>query len=185
MSDNAQKHSFEPDPRLQEVAEAYTLDAIDMAKGNFGITLDRSEASIAQVERILDELHQATIKEAPSPETIETVSKMFGSYIGEVFRQHHSGEWGFVTMGGGTVPGIKAPKNMFWPWLRVSNRLENGSEDNVWHYYQVMVQKQTGDQGKVIARVEPGRPPQLIETSKPPETPAKKGLLGRLFGRDK
>jgi hypothetical protein len=85
---------------------------------------------------MLDQLHKQVPESKSSPEKIQTFSKMLGSYIGEVYRKNYGGEWELVEMNGSTVPGIQNPKEetTFWPWIRVRNRINNGSEDNVWHY---------------------------------------------------
>src|SRR5262249_50740703 len=46
--------NFTPDPKIQQIAEAYALDARDFAERAFHITLDWSDASVQQVEVILD-----------------------------------------------------------------------------------------------------------------------------------
>jgi hypothetical protein len=46
-----------------------------------------------------------------------------------------------------SFPGLTAARDgaRFWPSGRVRNRLVNGPEDNVWHYYQVLVADHGGD----------------------------------------
>jgi hypothetical protein len=46
-----------------------------------------------------------------------------------------------VTMNGDPFPGFRATSRdiTFWLWGRVHNRLTNGPEDNVWHYYQALM----------------------------------------------
>jgi hypothetical protein len=80
----------------------------------------------------------------PSEDQILQFSKMFGSYVGEVFRRNHGARWGMVTVGGDTLPGMEANKSRsrFWPWGRVQDRLVNGAEDNVWHYYQLLAEQE-------------------------------------------
>ena len=34
-------------------------------------------------------------------------AKGFGSYVGEVFRRNHGGEWGMVTLGDHRFPGLR------------------------------------------------------------------------------
>lgn len=133
--------SFTEDEELAKIASAYSLDAVDFARSNFGTDLDWSEASIELVERILTQLHSAMSRERPSDETIWSMSKVFGSYIGEVFRRANGGQWGIVEMDGKTFPGFRANERevTFWPWSRVLNRLKNGPEDNVWHYYRALL----------------------------------------------
>jgi hypothetical protein len=133
--------SFARDADIQEIAEAYHLDAIDFARDNFSITLDSSDASVEQVERMLDVLHQARASDRPSDELVTTVSRMFGSYVGETYRRNHGGTWGMVTLQGQTFPGFEASDcGLFWPWGKVENRLTNGTEDNVWHYYNALLE---------------------------------------------
>jgi len=131
--------NFTIDPKVEEIAAAYTLDAIDLARDNFGITLDGTEESIKDVEKILDIMHKQMPEASPTQERIITVAKAFGSYVGEVYRKHHSAEWGISgAFGGeGEAVGLHDTKknSTFWPWARVYHRLINGSEDNVWVYY--------------------------------------------------
>ena len=133
--------SFTADEKIAEIAAAYSLDAIDIARANFGKDLDWSEASVELVEDILTELHDAMASERPSDETIWRMSKAFGSYIGEVFRRANGGRWGMVDIEGQQFPGFRANERdvTFWPWGRVHNRLSNGPEDNVWHYYRALL----------------------------------------------
>jgi hypothetical protein len=134
--------SFSRDERVQQVAEAYTLDAIDAARENFHVTLDYSDQSISQVEDILTQLYEQRAAANPTDDQIWTFAKMFGSYIGEVYRRNHGASWGMVTLEGNTFPGLEATNSCtrFWPWGKAHNRLINGPEDNVWHYYQALLE---------------------------------------------
>jgi hypothetical protein len=133
--------NFQPDMRVTEIAEAYSLDAIDLAASNFGVTLDWSEASVRKVEEMLGRLHDEMANAQPREDAIWTFAKAFGSYVGEVLRRHHSGEWGMLDMDGQSFPGIQQKNGaLCWPWSKAQKRLVNGPEDNVWHYYTVLVQ---------------------------------------------
>ena len=68
-------------------------------------------------------------------------AKMFGSYVGEVYRKNHGATWGMVEMSGQSFPGLKAELDgtLFWPWGRARNRLTDGAENNVWHYYSELI----------------------------------------------
>lgn len=129
---------FEADPKVQKMAEAYSLDFIDFARANFQIELDWSDESVAQVEKIAAGLHENYIRTKPSDEQIAPFYKGLGSYIGEVFRRNHQAEWGWVTFNGTRFPGMHRDKvGLFWPWGKVQSRIVNGAEDNLWAYYQV------------------------------------------------
>jgi hypothetical protein len=134
--------NFAPDGDYRQIAEAYALDAIDVAQSNFGVSLDWSDGSIADVEAMLDVMHQQIGAANPPQETIETFAKAFGSYVGEVYRRNHGATWGLVTLDGQKFPGLMAAHTctLFWPWGRVQNRLIEGAENNVSHYYQALVE---------------------------------------------
>jgi hypothetical protein len=131
---------FQPDPQVAEIAAAYALDAVDLAARNFSVTLDWSEFSVRQVEQMLGQLHDEMASAQPPEDAVWTFAKAFGSYLGEVLRRHHGGEWGMVSSGGQSFPGLQQTSGaLCWPWGKARNRLVNGPEDNVWHYYGVLV----------------------------------------------
>jgi hypothetical protein len=136
--------AFAEDPQVQKVAEAYARDAVNFAQERFNLALDWSDASIAHVETMLTEFdRQVESGWKPTEEKVLQFGTMFGSYIGEVFRRNHGATWGIVTLQGESFPGLQASRGagLFWPWGRAQNRIRNGAEDNVWHYYQFLVQK--------------------------------------------
>lgn len=134
---------FVVDDKVQKIAEAYALDAVDFARDHFGLHLDWSDGSVQHIETILTRFHNEIARAKPSEDQIIQFAKMFGSYVGEVFRRNHGARWGIVTVGGATFPGMEAnrSRSRFWPWGKVQNRLVNGAEDNVWHYYQLLAEQ--------------------------------------------
>lgn len=138
-------------PTATDMMVAYAEDAVDMARANFQVELDYSERSVQRVERCLAQLHSTIPKgffgkmlgRGPSPEQIETVAKMFGAYVGEVFRRHYGGEWVVEPAPGapGPVVTLVHPNGRFFPPAKVHKRIANGDEDNVWHYYQVLTRE--------------------------------------------
>jgi hypothetical protein len=133
---------FEEDPALQKIAEAWALDAVAFLHDHFDVSLDWSDGSVEHIEAMLAALHEQFEAEKPTGEKVFQFAKMFGSYIGEVFRRNHGATWGLITLHGQTFPGLKASgaAGLFWPWGRAQNRIRNGEEDNVWHYYQILVE---------------------------------------------
>ncbi len=128
---------FKSDRNVAKVAEAYALDAVDLAARNFRVTLDWSEGSIKSVEDMLGQLHAQMRRAKPPENTVWTFAKAFGSYTGEVYRRHHGGTWGMVDLGGEEFPGIQSVDgSTFWPWGRAHQRLTVGPENNLWHDYQ-------------------------------------------------
>lgn len=135
--------SFTPDKNVQMIAEAYALDAVDFAQKNFQIDLDWSDESVERMEAILEVFHNQLDQAKPPEETIMQFAKMFGSYVGEVFRRNHGATWGLVNLDHDSFPGLQSDRNAlnFWPWGRARNRMVNGPEDNIWHYYQILLAK--------------------------------------------
>jgi len=42
--------TFTPDSKIQQIAEAFSLDACDFLRDHFSITLDWSDASVQHIE---------------------------------------------------------------------------------------------------------------------------------------
>src|SRR5262245_2193485 len=139
--------SFKADPKIAEIAAAYSLDAGDLAASNFGVKLDWSDSSVQKVEEILGRLHDDMARSNPPEEAVWTFAKAFGSYVGEVLRKHHGGEWGMVNLNGQSFPGIQQDgERLCWPWGRAHKRIVNGPEDSMWHYYQLLLKQNAGAQ---------------------------------------
>lgn len=132
---------------LDEAMSAAAADAVAYAGQQFGIALDYSEESVERVEQLLGKLYDSIprgflsklTKRSPSPKDLERMATMVGAYIGEVVRRNLGGTWklessafpGQQMLTFQTEDGIE-----MWPQVRVSKRLANGPEDNVWHYFQ-------------------------------------------------
>ncbi|MBN2257698.1 MAG: hypothetical protein JW704_07730 [Anaerolineaceae bacterium] len=134
---------------ITDMMQAYAQDAVDYAGNQFRVDLDFSENSLEQVEQILATLHNDLPKGAlgklfkggPSQEQIRDMAKMWGGYVGEVIRQRWGGEWTTETAAHpGTVITLRVLGYDIFPSAKVHKRLTNGSEDNIWHYYQVIRQ---------------------------------------------
>lgn len=132
--------SFVPDPKIAKIAEAYAKDAVDLAATGFQAKLDWTDESVARVEAILAKLRESMPTPKPPDDVILNFAKGFGSYLGEVFRKNHGGEWGMITDGASSYPGMRwKTDTLFWPWGRVHKRIVEGDENNVVVYYSTML----------------------------------------------
>ena len=136
-------------PTVTDMMVAYAQDAVDHAQASSAVVLDYSLDSIRGVEEILEKLRAALprgfwgklLGKGPSQQDVDQVCKMYGGYVGEVFRKAGGGEW---TLDTEIVPGqnticLRNGDQRIWPVAKVYKRILNGSEDNVWAYSQVVM----------------------------------------------
>lgn len=88
--------------RMQSLASAL----VSFAWEKFRLRLDYSDASITQVEGILDKLQIDFARKGPdSKAKIHRLSSYFGAFIGEVIRRKHGGVWT------AEIPDVSPPTN--------------------------------------------------------------------------
>ena len=136
---------FTKNPDVSKIAEGYSLDCIDWVKAQTRMDLDWSDSSIQHIEGLLNSLSEMAAKNPPPPERVQDFSKMFGFYIGEVYRKNHGGVvWGDVIIDGKKYYGLGNPKTgeaFIWPNVKANKRIVLGAEENVWVYYQAITEK--------------------------------------------
>lgn len=138
---------------VNDMMEAYALDAVDHARDHFATDLDFTSGSVEAVEQILSKLYVAIprgvkklLRRAPSEDTLDQICKMYGGYVGEVFRRQRGGEWEFdqEILPGYLVITLRNGHSKIFPPSKVRKRLDNGPEDNVWSYFRVMLDEPWG-----------------------------------------
>ena len=141
---------MEPTPTVADMMSAYAEDAVAHARSSSGVTLDYSSESVRHVEEVLEALYAAIprgfvarlLGRGPSVDDLWTMSKMYGGYVGEVIRRAAGGEWMLdeeVVPGAGTIC-LRRDANRVFPPAKVHKRLTNGPEDNVWHYFRIVME---------------------------------------------
>lgn len=131
---------------IADVMQAYSEDAVELARERFKVNLDFSEDSLKQVEEILAILHNALpkgkaklIKRGPSKEDIIQMAKIWAGYVGEVMRRRWGGEWTLESAAHGEgVITLRVSGTEIYPVAKVYKRLVEGPEENIWHYYQIL-----------------------------------------------
>lgn len=126
---------FAPDRSAERTAAKYAKDMVQFARVELNLKLDWSDASIASIEEVASELHADLRRERAAFSDIETLVAMLGSYVGEVFRRNHGGEWGVVKANGKRILAVKTNGALMWPVERIKQRIRGG-HSNVWAYYQ-------------------------------------------------
>lgn len=98
-----------------------------MAASEHGRKLDYSTDSIEPLENILDTL-------PPVPQAdLEWLTKLWGSYFGEVFRRRYSSEWTMSVYPGEqfAVPTLEIGGSRIYPLLKVQRRLTMGAAEGL------------------------------------------------------
>lgn len=91
ISVQAENITFKADSTVPEIAEAYYQDCIQMVKGQFQLDLDGSDESIKHIEFVLDNLSEHVRANGMDKNRVYNFAKMFGFYIGEVYKRNHGG----------------------------------------------------------------------------------------------
>ncbi|NHZ92286.1 hypothetical protein F2P45_25250 [Massilia sp. CCM 8733] len=135
---------FVPDAAVQRAATAYAAQAVATARDQFGIKLDGTDASMAQLDTVLARAHTSYTAKSPRPseEQVMAVARMYGSYLGEVYRLKQGGAWGMATRDGQTLPAMRTRSGSnFWPWTQAAQRISKGAGNDVAGYYNALVNK--------------------------------------------
>jgi hypothetical protein len=133
---------FVADDAVRQAAEASAADAVAIAKRQFKLQLDGSEASIDDVERALVALNAAYAIASPKPpdDQLMPMARAFGAYVGEVYRKNHGATWGTVTLNGNRYPGFRTAGGVnVWPVGRVLNVITDGPDNDIAYFYRKLV----------------------------------------------
>jgi hypothetical protein len=133
---------FVADDAVRQAAEASAADAVAIAKRQFNLKLDGSEASIDDVERALVALNSAYAIASPKPpdDQLMPMAKAFGAYVGEVYRKNHGATWGTVTLNGSSYAGFRTRSGVdVWPAGRALNVITDGPDNDIAYFYRRLV----------------------------------------------
>ena len=117
---------------LAEMMSAYAEEAVRLAWKDHRQRLDLSESSINVLEQIL---------EGQSAEDVESQTRLWGSYFGEVIRRRFAGEWELAQYPGGgvsAVPTLVVQGGRLYPLMKVYRRLTLGASENLPAFYKMV-----------------------------------------------
>jgi hypothetical protein len=139
---------------LDAMMRAHAEAAVRVAADDHGMTLDFSAESIARLETVL----AASI---PVPENeLEVVTRLWGAYFGEVFRQRYAGEWIMAVYprqpgtapltpdGDVAMPALDIGGSHIYPLLKVFRRLTLGPSEDLAGFYARVSGALDAHQGK-------------------------------------
>jgi hypothetical protein len=136
---------------IAQVMQAYAEQAVSAAR-EMNITLDYGEDSVHHLERILSQLYEdrpvflgkaAPGEEDPARQQIDSMSRIWGGYFGEVIRRCWGGEWTLETYPGTVAPVVTLEVDgaKIFPAMKVYRRLTNGTNDDVAKFYEMVKDK--------------------------------------------
>ena len=131
--------SMTTDAKLAGVLVAQCQQAIHAGKLTWGESLDFTPDSLDGVERLLGKMHNhykyAAPAAGPSDEQLNTTSRTWGIYIGEVIRRHYGGQWSAAQDGALTLSIGEATVS---PIGKARKRIVDGPTENIRYYFASM-----------------------------------------------
>lgn len=130
---------FTADRHAQATAAREAGEFVRFAEAALGTRLDFSEDSVRAVEDLAGALHADLRRQRADATEIAPLVTMIGSYLGEVLRRNHGGEWGWLAINGRQVPGFRAARSgaLFAPVETAKRRVHHGATGTLWRAYQV------------------------------------------------
>jgi hypothetical protein len=132
----------------QEIADLmqdYARQAVERARRQ-EITLDYSEASLEQMEKMLEGFANLANSQ------IDELARLYGGYFGEVVRRRFGGQWAVEKYPAGDFPIVTLVINgaRLFPSMKVHRRLSGGQGENLWTFYQQIRAKLLAQPGSGI-----------------------------------
>ena len=130
--------AFKRIAQTDRVAANYAQHAIDAARDGADLVLDFSEASIDEVDRLLTRTRDKAGTSEQDKRMLGLFAQMFGFYVGEVFRRHHGGTWGWAREVMPRLPqAVEDEKgNVHTPLIAAEDHLEG--KGSIVEYYRQM-----------------------------------------------
>ena len=147
--------SFLVPPDLFSEMLSAANSAVEHARKYWITELDFSARSIEDVELILARMHESIprklyeriYKRGPTPEQMAILSVAYGAYLGEVIRREFGGAWLKEDVNGEpAIALVFNPQAKIFPPAKVWKRLNDGEEDNILSFYQLLSEKLKGTQ---------------------------------------
>jgi hypothetical protein len=109
-------------------------DAEKLTDAYFCVMLDHSEASVATIERLVDDIRYSMPGGATAA-NIDLLCRVWGAYIGEVLRKEVGGEWIDWEDPSGKAIAFQSGGVKVFPHDKVRKRIVGGPEHNLRDYY--------------------------------------------------
>jgi len=123
--------------KTDDLPQSLASEAVDGAKLNNNVSLDYSVGSLKVVDEILEQAHEAYVKD-PTSVSVPSLSSTYGAYVGEVIRRNEQrARWGPED----TVLGERS-RRLNWgatlrayPFVWCRERILKGDSFSLWASY--------------------------------------------------
>lgn len=122
-------------PTVDEQMLTDALAAQKFTRKFFVAELDFSEASVAELDA-QSEAARYALRGGLTPENIDKLTNLWGSYLGELLRRHASGEWTMIETESGSRPAILLNGATIFPHDTIRARLEKGPESSIKKFFE-------------------------------------------------
>lgn len=151
-----------PTPTVQDVREemhARAREAVETAKSELGVTLDFTPESVQQVESILATIHDRHQQATLADDQLVKEALKWGAYVGEVIKTQKQSHWAIDSTAGGpgSFPIVYKDEGESFPVRWCYKRIINGTEENVWHKFSMLVLERDDQE---ISETTPDKPGQ-------------------------
>ncbi|MCA9103930.1 MAG: DUF3806 domain-containing protein [Planctomycetales bacterium] len=132
------------DNALASQMAADANSAVELAASHFDESLDYSEASVAAIERMVDDV-EYSLPGGATPENKRLLCRLWGAYIGEVFRRNLGGQWLMWKDEYGEAIALQCNEVTVFPHDKIRKRFSQGIEHKLDAYYQVFRGQMKGE----------------------------------------
>lgn len=121
---------------LNEQINADVLEAQKLTRKYFVVELNFSDSSINALEQQFDAIGYS-LKDGRSEANLQLLRRVWGSYLGEVIRRKHGGDWVTVTGEDGAEHiALRCTAGDFYPHEQVEKRLHGDGSHSLATYLQ-------------------------------------------------
>lgn len=118
-------------------SKSYCEDAVEIAS-KFGKSFSYKPEDIADMDEILESVHEDYKSRKISDKSAELFAVVFGIYLGQIMLDSSLAEYGYKWEMDGTEPCLaKDDGNKMYPLTKALKMINNGVEDSVKSFYNV------------------------------------------------
>jgi hypothetical protein len=121
--------------QLADQMQAHALEAQRFTRKHLVVELDYSPASLQELDAQADAVDYA-LAGGKSEENLAMLTRIWGSYVGEMLRRHAGGQWVSEQSPEGPRIALQGEKQTVYPHEQVRRRLTDGPQHCLAEYFE-------------------------------------------------